>query len=245
MQKRMRSVAALVLLFSLGGAPAALAAGPTVSMVDGSGDPTTTWKFDPAAITIAAGSTVTWHNSGQQSHTVSADDGSFKSDYISPGGTFQHTFATAGDFAYHCDPHPWMKAVIHVTGASTPTTAGATTTTSAAGASSASTTTTAKAGTASTPTTASPAGGATTGTTAAAGAGGTTTTTVASTGGAASAAPPTDNSTTTTTAAAAEQAAATSKGNAGHKTDTALVVLAGIVTLLLAALTLRLLGAKS
>ena len=246
MQKRMYPVAALVVLVSLGGAIAARAAGTTVSMVDGSGDPTTTWKFDPADITVAAGSVVTWQNKGQQPHTVTADDNSFTSDYISPGGNFQHTFATGGDFAYHCTPHPWMKAVVHVTGGSTPATA-TTTTTAPAGGSSASTTTTTKPGTAASSTTATTAapGGATTSTTAAA-AGGTTTTTAvaASTGGASSAAPPENNSTTTTTPG--EHQAASSRGGSHEgKTDAPQATLAGILTLLLAALTLRLLSAKS
>jgi plastocyanin len=249
MHKRMYPVAALVLLLSLGGAMAVRAAGTTVSMVDGSGDPTTTWKFDPADITVAAGSVVTWQNKGQQPHTVTADDGSFTSDYIAPNGTFQHTFASGGDFAYHCTPHPWMKAVVHVTGGSTPATAATTTTTAPAGGSSASTTTTTttKPGTVASSTTATTAapGAATTSTTAAA-AGGTTTTTAvaASTGGASSAATPENNSTTTTTPGE-HQSAASRGGSHEGKTDAPQAVLAGILTLLLAALTLRLLSAKS
>jgi len=251
MRKGMWPVAALVLLLSFGGALAVRAAGTTVSIVDGSGDPTTTWKFDPANITVAAGSTVTWKNTGQQPHTITADDGSFSSDYVSPGGTWQHTFATAGTYAYHCTPHPWMKAVVHVTGGPAPAPAPVPTPTTQAGAPSTPTTAaparTAAAAASSTTTAPAP-GASTTTSTAPAAAGGTTTTTAtaAATGGASSAAPPTDNSTTTSTAAAAQQAAAGSRSHgAGHKTDTPLVVLAGVGTLLLILLTASLLGSKS
>jgi len=255
MRKGIWSAAAVIGLLSVAGAlavaPRAGAAGSTVKMVEGPGDPTKDWKFDPAEITVPAGTTVTWQNSGQQAHTVAADDGSFKSDYISPGGSFQHTFATAGTYAYHCEPHPWMKAVVHVSGGAAPATAASATPTPQAGGASAATSTTATtartAAAASSSTTTAPAGGAATTTTTAAAAAGTTTTTAvaASTGGAASAAPPTDNSTTTTTAAAAEESAASSRSHRSGKTDTALVVLAGIVTVLLLSLTLRLLTAKS
>jgi len=257
MRKGICSAAAIIGLLSVAGAlavtPWAGAAGSTVKMVEGPGDPTKDWKFDPPEITVPAGTTVTWQNSGQQPHTVAADDGSFKSDYISPGGSFQHTFATAGTYAYHCEPHPWMKAVVRVTGGAPPAAAASATPTTQAGGTSASTSTTATtartAAGASSSTTTAPAGGAAaTTTTTAAATGGTTTTTAAaaSTGGAASAAPATDNSTTTTTTAAAtEESAASSRSHGTGKTDTALVLLAGIVTVLLLSLTLRLLAAKS
>jgi len=252
MCKRMWPVAALVMLLSLGGGLAARAAGTTVTMVDGSGDPTTTWKFDPADVTVSAGSTVTWQNKGQQPHTITADDGSFTSDYISPGATWQHTFATAGTYAYHCTPHPWMKGVVHVTGGPAP--AGGASPAPApatqAGAPPASTSTTATtartAAAASSSTTTTAAAGAPTTSTTAAASGGTTTTTAvaASTGGAGSSASPENNSTTTTTPGE-HQAASSRGGSHGGKTDAPQAALAGILTVLLAALTLRLLSAKS
>jgi plastocyanin len=48
-------------------------------------------------------------------HTVTLDDGSSTSDDIAAGATYQHTFAAAGTFAYHCKIHPTMKATITVT----------------------------------------------------------------------------------------------------------------------------------
>src|SRR5437763_7704213 len=127
MRKAMWSAATVVVLLAavgmVGGYTRAGAATNSVSMVEGPGDPTTDWKFDPADITVPAGTTVKWHNSGKQPHTVTADDGSFNSSSISPGGDFEHAFPAPGNYAYHSDPHPWMKAVVHVAGGASPTTA--------------------------------------------------------------------------------------------------------------------------
>jgi plastocyanin len=73
------------------------------------------WKFVPGDLTVTRGSTVVWPNtSGQYFHTVKAEDGSFDSKAISPGAEWRWTFSAAGNFPYHCEPHPWMKGVIHV-----------------------------------------------------------------------------------------------------------------------------------
>lgn len=42
------------------------------------------------------------------------DDREVLSDDIKNGGSFQHTFTTVGTFDYHCHPHPWMTAKIHI-----------------------------------------------------------------------------------------------------------------------------------
>ena len=115
MRKAMWSAAAVVVLLSLGGMAAVRAAGTTVSMVEGPGDPTKDWRFDPADITVPAGSTVTWHNSGQQPHTVTADDGSFDSGVKTGMGLrWDHRFDQPGDYPYSCTPHPTMTGVVHV-----------------------------------------------------------------------------------------------------------------------------------
>jgi plastocyanin len=82
------------------------AAGSTVSIAS--------FSFQPAALTVAVGTTVTWTNNDSASHTVTADDGSFKSGRLDKGGTFSQTFATAGTFAYHCAFHSSMTATITV-----------------------------------------------------------------------------------------------------------------------------------
>jgi glucose/arabinose dehydrogenase len=74
------------------------------------------FSFQPASITVPAGSTVYWINRDPVAHTVTADDGSFESpDIASNGGRFEHTFTEAGSYKYHCTPHPSMKGEIVVT----------------------------------------------------------------------------------------------------------------------------------
>ena len=73
------------------------------------------FAFSPATLDVAAGTTVTWTNKQDVTHTVTADDGSFDSGNIASGDTFSHTFDSAGTIAYHCAIHPTMKASIVVT----------------------------------------------------------------------------------------------------------------------------------
>jgi len=70
--------------------------------------------FVPSRIEITAGTTVTWTNNDPLVHTVTADDGSFDSGQIEPTKTFSRTFTQPGEYAVHCTPHPFMKAVIVV-----------------------------------------------------------------------------------------------------------------------------------
>ena len=72
------------------------------------------FAFNPATTTATAGSKVTWTNSDTTAHTVTFDDGSADSGNIAPGSTFDHTFATAGTFAYHCTIHSQMKGTVTV-----------------------------------------------------------------------------------------------------------------------------------
>jgi len=71
-------------------------------------------SFAPKRLEIAAGTTVTWTNNDQLVHTVTADDGSWDSGPIEPGNSWSHTFSQPGEFAFHCTPHPFMRAVVVV-----------------------------------------------------------------------------------------------------------------------------------
>ena len=73
-----------------------------------------TMVFGPKRIEIAAGGTVTWTNNDQLVHTITADDRSWDSGPIEPGKTWSHTFTQPGEYAFHCTPHPFMKAVVVV-----------------------------------------------------------------------------------------------------------------------------------
>jgi plastocyanin len=121
--------------------PVPAAVGPLVQMVDNEPD-LTNWHFDPAQLTVPAGSTVVWHNRGKEEHSVTADDKSFDSGYKKPGTDFQRVFPRIGKFSYHCAPHPWMTGVIQVVAAPTTTTTVPAATTTAAAAAPGSATTT-------------------------------------------------------------------------------------------------------
>jgi amicyanin len=89
---------------------------PAVNIVEGSPTDITSWAFDNPNLSIAAGQTVTWTNTGAQQHTVTTDDASVDSGLIDPDNTFSYEFDVPGTYTYHCTPHPWMKATVTVTG---------------------------------------------------------------------------------------------------------------------------------
>lgn len=73
------------------------------------------YRFEPAAITVKAGDTVTWTNSDNFSHNVHFDGSDPQ--VMKPGETTQRTFDTAGTFAYVCSFHPQdMEGTVVVTG---------------------------------------------------------------------------------------------------------------------------------
>lgn len=68
--------------------------------------------FDPSAVSIKAGESVTWSfDDGDIPHGLSF--AGFKSDTMSKG-TFSRTFADAGTFDYTCTVHPTMKGSVTV-----------------------------------------------------------------------------------------------------------------------------------
>ena len=74
--------------------------------------------FAFGALSVPAGTKITWTNKDTAPHTVTSDTGAFDSGVatsLGNGGTFSFTFATAGSFAYHCEIHPSMKATVTVT----------------------------------------------------------------------------------------------------------------------------------
>ncbi len=61
--------------------------------------------FVPKTVQIAAGDTVTWKNTGQTVHTVTASDGSWDSGDLNPGSIFSKTFSQVGTITYYCKYH--------------------------------------------------------------------------------------------------------------------------------------------
>lgn len=84
------------------------------------------FSFQPATLTIPAGTTVTWTNQDSVSHTSTSDTGVWNSGTLAHGQSFSFTFSQPGTFPYHCAIHPFMKASITVQSAATVTPAPAT-----------------------------------------------------------------------------------------------------------------------
>jgi len=63
-------------------------------------------SFAPSTITIEVGQPVCWTwSTGNTSHNVKGNDGSFTSGPPASTGTFQRTFTEAGTFGFHCQVH--------------------------------------------------------------------------------------------------------------------------------------------
>jgi nitrite reductase (NO-forming) len=97
------------------------ATGNEIDIAPGSSAPSNTKFYEPATLTVPAGTTVTWKNLDSTLHTVtsgSAETGvsgtEFDSSYLAGGKTFQHTFSSAGTFDYYCTLHPFMKGQVVV-----------------------------------------------------------------------------------------------------------------------------------
>jgi plastocyanin len=251
MRKGMWSAAAFILLLS--GAPVlwgpdVQAADNRVAMVD--------LAFEPADIQVPVNTPVVFHNDGSIQHDAKAENNSFATPLLDPGKEHSVTVVGApGDvIPYFCtvEGHKsaGMKGVIRVVAAGSTPSAPATTPTTAA-----TTTTTTKpvpGQPATTTTTAKVAAGSASTTTTAPAANGTTTTTLAPavtpTSG-----PETAGETTTTTTAGqgGEESAAADHGSGGdsekkkEKNSPIGIAFASLATVLLAAISGKLLASKS
>lgn len=109
-----------VLLACLGGLPACFsdrpATGPEPPTSGGAAVTIANFAFMPPTLSVPTGTVVTWTNSDDVGHTVSADDGkSFDSGVIGHNATFQLTAGAPGTYGYFCQIHPFMKATLTVT----------------------------------------------------------------------------------------------------------------------------------
>lgn len=68
--------------------------------------------FSPEHAKVPVGATVVWKMASV--HNVIAHDGSFESETLGAGETFEHTFDTAGKFGYHCSLHAGMDGSVTV-----------------------------------------------------------------------------------------------------------------------------------
>jgi plastocyanin len=76
------------------------------------------YHFLPDDVTVGVGTTVTWTNDSDAPHTVTSDTagGPLDSPTLNQNDTYQETFSSVGDFAYHCNIHDYMHGTVHVTG---------------------------------------------------------------------------------------------------------------------------------
>jgi plastocyanin len=86
----------------------------TVEMTEGSATDINTWGFTPPDITVSAGQSVTWTNSGSLAHTATATGGQFDTGTVAPGESKTLMLSSPGSIAYQCTPHPWMKGTVTV-----------------------------------------------------------------------------------------------------------------------------------
>jgi plastocyanin len=75
-------------------------------------------EFDPAEVTVKAGTTIKWTNSDDLPHTVTKTGGpgpEFDSGNLDPGsGEFEQTFEEKGKIDYVCVIHPGQEGSITV-----------------------------------------------------------------------------------------------------------------------------------
>jgi len=102
-------LAIAVVMAPLAAAPPARAATHSVQIGDG--------FFSPANLTVTVGDTVTWTNTDDSPHTVTATDGAFDAGNLDGGATFSQTFTSAGTFTYVCSYHDEMAGTITVVAA--------------------------------------------------------------------------------------------------------------------------------
>jgi plastocyanin len=92
-------------------APAALAAagcgggsGPVTPVATNSVDLPKSYKFEPAAIEVKAGTSVTWTNHDNFTHTVKVEDG--PDHKLDRGSSVTISFPKPGTYHYLCTLHP-------------------------------------------------------------------------------------------------------------------------------------------
>ncbi len=74
-------------------------------------------RFDEVELRVPAGTTVTFVNTDPFDHTVTSTDDSpveFDSGAFGQDETFEFTFDEPGEYAYFCQIHPTMRAVVIV-----------------------------------------------------------------------------------------------------------------------------------
>jgi plastocyanin len=96
---------ALAILFAVLFAAACQAAAPTAPVATNQVDLPRSYKFAPEDITVPVGTTVTWTNNDNFTHSVRLQDGG-ETQFMKPGESVTHAFTTPGVYQYDCSLHP-------------------------------------------------------------------------------------------------------------------------------------------
>ncbi len=72
------------------------------------------FDFQPMAVTVPVGGTVTWKNLDGEPHTVTSIGGVFRSEALDEDDTYTFRFAKPGVYQYICTIHPKMRATVTV-----------------------------------------------------------------------------------------------------------------------------------
>ena len=72
------------------------------------------YVYDPPYVTVKKGTTVTWVNLHDISHTSTSDNGTWDSKDLAGQKSFSHSFRDVGVYTYHCTPHPFMLGKVTV-----------------------------------------------------------------------------------------------------------------------------------
>ena len=87
--------------------PEAPAAGMAAVRIDN-------FNFTPTALTVTAGTTVTWTNDDDSPHSVRDKAEKFKSAALDTDDKFSQTFTAPGEYEYFCSIHPYMTGKVVV-----------------------------------------------------------------------------------------------------------------------------------
>jgi plastocyanin len=71
-------------------------------------------RFDREELTISPGTTVTWINHDDDTHTVTSTASVFRSPGLDTDETYAYTFTRPGTYEYYCTLHPLMTGRVIV-----------------------------------------------------------------------------------------------------------------------------------
>jgi plastocyanin len=72
------------------------------------------FAYGPDPVRVQVGGKVTWLNQDSDTHTATAEDGSFDTGSLAEGKLKSETFKQAGTYAYVCSFHPTMHGTVEV-----------------------------------------------------------------------------------------------------------------------------------